>query len=526
MRDCKACCKGVGEGCHVAVCGNDLVEGDETCDGATDGSCAGDCLGDCTCAPVTACGNATVDPGEQCDGAADAACPQRCRPDCTCGPEPTDCGNGVIDAGEQCDGSANAACEVACGSNCSCVPVVCGNDVVGAGEECDGTTDVACPGRCRQDCTCEPVVGPVCGNGVHEVGEACDPGVDDFACDVGCLPDCTCAVCGNEVIQAPAEVCEPTDDAACPGLCSSQSCACLSPTTDTCEAPRELATFPTTDRQSTIGATNDATDPVFTCRSPGSSVPHGTVWYALTAPRTGRVTADTGGSWFDTLLAAYTGTCGALTSVACSDDTEDSLRGRIEFPVVEGGRYFLQAAGYSASEVGDLLLGVDFKPCGDGVLDPGEACDPNLPASCTPGVCTIHCECLALAVDECADAAVATELPIHVSLATSQTTGTAADPVLLCASDFEPPSAWFRFVAPTNGIVVVTTDGSDYDTVLGVLTGECDALTIATCDDDGGEGARSRSQFPVVAGTTYTLLVTSYQSPANRLELTIAYQTP
>src|SRR5262249_18547440 len=54
MRDCVACCKATGGGCHVAACGNELVEAGEACDGASVGSCGGDCRDDCTCAPVAA----------------------------------------------------------------------------------------------------------------------------------------------------------------------------------------------------------------------------------------------------------------------------------------------------------------------------------------------------------------------------------------------------------------------------------------------------------------------------------------
>jgi len=492
-RDCTACCRDAGEACHVAVCGNRLVEGDEACDGTTTGSCSLGCRADCTCVPATqpVCGNATAESGEQCDGTDDDACPQRCRPDCTCGPAPAQCGNGVIDVGEQCDGASHAACEVACNASCACVPPVCGNGILGGTEACDGASDAACPGACGGDCTC--------------------------------------AVCGNAVIEPPVETCEPTDDAACPGLCSSQSCLCLSPTTDTCAGARELATFPAADRQSTIGATLDATDPPFLCGFNGSPSSHeGTVWYALTAPRTGRVTADTAGSYIDTLLAAYNGTCGALTSIVCNDDTPVSLNARIEFPVVEGSRYYLQAAPYSGSPGGDLFLAVDFKPCGDGVLDAGEECDPGLPETCATGTCTIHCECLPDAADECADAVVATELPIHVTLAGSQGTAAAADPVLQCTTNFQsPPSVWFRFVAPTDGIVDITTDGSDYDTVLGLFTGQCGALAVANCNDDAAlDNYQSLiAEQPVTAGTTYTVLVNPYRGdPANRLELSIAYE--
>jgi hypothetical protein len=344
MRDCVACCKATGGGCHVAACGNELVEGGEACDGASAGSCAGDCRDDCTCAPVAACGNATVDEGEQCDGASDSACPGRCHADCTCGPPPPTCGNGVVDAGEQCDGASHAACEIACGAYCTCVAPV--RERNAGGTEVRRRERRRVPGALPEDARASrrPRAATTWSSPARRASRACTTRVHR-----GLPARCTCAVCGNDVIEAPVETCEPTDDAACPGLCSSESCQCLSPTTDTCEGARELGTFPALDRQSTIGATTDGTDPAFACGFEGAAIPHqGTVWYAFVAPRTGRVTADTGGSFFDSVLAAYTGTCGALSMVACNDDTPRSLNARFEFPVAGGTRYLLQAAAYTA----------------------------------------------------------------------------------------------------------------------------------------------------------------------------------
>ena len=52
---------------------------------------------------------------------------------------------------------------------------------------CDGTDDAACPGLCPPDCTC-----PLCGdNVVNQPGEVCD-GTDDAACPGQCLPNCSC----------------------------------------------------------------------------------------------------------------------------------------------------------------------------------------------------------------------------------------------------------------------------------------------------------------------------------------------
>ena len=154
---------------------------------------------------------------------------------------------------------------------------------------------------------------------------------------------------------------------------------------------------------------------------------------------------------------------------------------------------------------------VDFTPCGDG-LDPTRRADPNLPGSCPNGACTVHCECLD-SPPTSAGCRGRTELPIHVSLAASQTTGAATDPVLSCVFNFaQPPSAWFRFVAPMDGVVDVATIGGNYDTVLGLFTGDCGALTQVDCNDDVSPTVyQSRLVQMVTAGTTCTVLVTNYK---------------
>ncbi len=72
-------------------------------------------------APV--CGNDVVESGEECDGTADAACPGQCEVGCTC-PAPV-CGNNVVESGEECDGTADAACPGQCNGSCNCAASGC-----------------------------------------------------------------------------------------------------------------------------------------------------------------------------------------------------------------------------------------------------------------------------------------------------------------------------------------------------------------------------------------------------------------
>jgi cysteine-rich repeat protein len=77
-----------GDGCDPlcqfeAVCGNNIVEVPEVCDGTDNAACGGGtCDVDCTCIPF--CGNNIREVGEQCDGTDDPACPGNCTAGCTC----------------------------------------------------------------------------------------------------------------------------------------------------------------------------------------------------------------------------------------------------------------------------------------------------------------------------------------------------------------------------------------------------------------------------------------------------------
>jgi hypothetical protein len=332
------------------------------------------------------------------------------------------------------------------------------------------------------------------------------------------------------VIESPIETCEPGDDAVCPGACSDYSCACLSAPTDTCEAPREIDAFPFVDHQSTLVATTSPGDPIIPCALAINATegPHEhSVWYALTAPASGLVSIDTEGSDYDTLLVAYTGTCDALASRTCNDDesTSSDRQARVAFPIVQGERYVIEAAAYHGAGGGELRFAADFRPCGDGVLDPDEQCDPGRPETCESGTCSPVCECLGIAADECIAAPVVTELPVDVRLSAHAATGTASDP-LTCGQQppAPPPSTWFRFAAPADGTVTITTEGSDYDTVLAVFTGDCGAASVIACDDDGGNGLTSSLTYDASAGVTYTVVVTPwFRTLPGRLGLTIAY---
>ena len=62
-------------------------------------------------------------------------------------------------------------------------------------------------------------------------------------------------------------------------------------------------------------------------------------------------------------------------------------------------------------------------------------------------------------------------------------------------------SAWWQWDAPQSGTVTLHTNGSNFDTTLGVYTGSSvAALTFVTGDDDSGDGLNSLVTFQAAAG--------------------------
>jgi cysteine-rich repeat protein len=102
---------------------------------------------------------------------------------------------------------------------------VCGDGVVDAGEQCEPPGQDGCDAHCAFE-------APVCGDGAVEGTEACDDG-NTLACD-GCASDCsrTDDHCGDGILEC-GETCE--TDADCPSGQTCTGCACVSGDDDRCE---------------------------------------------------------------------------------------------------------------------------------------------------------------------------------------------------------------------------------------------------------------------------------------------------
>jgi hypothetical protein len=86
-----------------------------------------------------------------------------------------------------------------------------------------------------------------------------------------------------------------------------------------------------------------------------------TVWFSFTPTQNMFLEANTFGSNYDTTLSVYTGSRGALTQIACNDDSNQTFQSRVRFNAVAGVTYYFEVSAFNfitpANLVFNLLLG-------------------------------------------------------------------------------------------------------------------------------------------------------------------------
>jgi hypothetical protein len=81
-------------------------------------------------------------------------------------------------------------------------------------------------------------------------------------------------------------------------------------------------------------------------------------------------------------------------------------------------------------------------------------------------------------------------------------------------------SVWWSWTAPSNDSIQLTTDNSNFDTLLGVYTGtDYSNLQLVTEDNDSGTGTTSKVAFTPVAGETYQIAVAGNNSSSGQIQL-------
>jgi hypothetical protein len=298
------------------------------------------------------------------------------------------------------------------------------------------------------------------------------------------------------------------------------------------------------------------------------------VWFKFTPAETGVAdfsTCSPGVTDGDTSMALYTGSCGALTQVACNGDApaEDACQPYFskiaDFEVTAGTDYFLRVGGWQGSAVQASITATFTAAldCGAGdcrTPHGGPGCSD---VACCNAVCAANplccdpafgwdAQCVQDAVAYCGfyiytceapagsnDCATGAQVVTVDGTYTLDTTGFNTDgpshsgAICNSGSDHIWNDCWFRFVAPANGIAtfslcdLVTFDSKIALYDLGTEPGSFDFndldAALVSCIDDGANGApcflvggstpyASELKAEVTAGRTFLLRIGGYDS--------------
>jgi len=242
-----------------------------------------------------------------------------------------------------------------------------------------------------------------------------------------------------------------------------------------------LALLPFTDFHNTDDATVAGDDPPTGC---AGSYGH-TVWYRLDVPADMVVNLDTFESTYDTVLAVYTGTRGALTEEACNDNS-DGTQSFVSLSAMGGVTYHIMVASDGGEPAGNLTFHATAPP-------------PN---------------------DNLDDAVIIPAKPFDDSLNTDAATTEDGEPQP-CVGIAN--TVWYAFTETTDQFAQAHTLGSSFDTALAVYSGPppglvtFDDLTLIGCNDDYGS-LQSRVAFAASADVTYYFQVGGFYGSTGDLQ--------
>ena len=302
------------------------------------------------------------------------------------------------------------------------------------------------------------------------------------------------------------------------------------PVNDSCSGAISITGNPFANVVVTTGSTTEATDPYPSC---GNLSRARSVWYRFTAPSSGRITANTFGSNYNTILSAFTGACGALTPVpgACNDNASFlTLLSQISFNATAGTAYYFMVSSYTPL-ADTLSFRFTFQPS-----TPAATPTPTrsavatatrtwtVPSAATPTQTATRTSTATparatatptgssgVANDSCSTATTVLSLPYSATTSVTAATTSSSDPAPRCGNGSRAKSVWYKYTTPFTRIVTADTFGSDYDTILSLYAGSCGApqSLFGVCSDNANGTLQSQITFTAWARTTYYFMVTS-----------------
>ncbi len=312
------------------------------------------------------------------------------------------CGDGNLDPGEECDDGNNVdgdGCSATCTEEAD--PPFCGDGNRDPGEECDDGNNVdgdGCSATCRVET--DP---SLCGDGSLDPGEECDDGNNDDGdgCSASCIIEIPDPFCGDGNLD-PGEECDDgnnVDGDGCSASCTIEILACTVPVTDL----NAVATFVGTSFTYTTDnfSTND--NLIGSCRTDSTNDVTFSLYVASNSDVSLSVDRDPlflgGNPRFS--LYARTDCANPLTELACDPGDASRASSFTLHNVAAGTTLFITVDSWDpgfgfGNGTGPFILEGTITPsagggvCGDGILDPGEACDDGNTVS--GGGCSASCQ--------------------------------------------------------------------------------------------------------------------------------------
>jgi hypothetical protein len=241
------------------------------------------------------------------------------------------------------------------------------------------------------------------------------------------------------------------------------------------------------------GAGSELGEPLHAMLSP----PQKTAWWKWQAPIDGTLTLNASGNGFSCIPKVYAG-FSVDDLVAIEIKSSSSSDQELSLEVKKGVEYAIVASSYGGQE-GSITLSLSLSSTED----------VSRPAN-----------------DNFSNAQELTGTSVSVRSSNFLSTGQRGEPV---HGESSPPtnSVWWKWTPENSGLTVISTDGSGFDTTLGVYRGNAlNTLETIGVNDDNGNARTSEVQFQALAGNHYHIAVDGFEHSVGEISLTLNQSSP
>ncbi len=221
-----------------------------------------------------------------------------------------------------------------------------------------------------------------------------------------------------------------------------------------------------------------------------------------------------------------TGSPGNFTVIACNDDAQGGSQSQVIINVSAGVTYYFMVGSkapgggtleFNAQETVEPTTSVPTTTTVEPTTTTVEPTTTTVePTTTTVEPTTTTSVANAPANDDFANATEITGLPFTDNTTTGASTESPDDPSSNCPVSYN--TVWYKGTSGSDLVFEANTFGSDYDTILTVVTGSPGNFTVIACNDDAQGGSQSQVIINVSAGVTYYFMVGSKAPGGGTLE--------